>query len=133
MSILNNENFIITKDGNDFSSMDINIKNLLKEGDQPAIVGGGKNILNKNNYGYPIGLVALNQFNKKNLVANTKLDHTIEIKNKAGGVISDDLYSKLLDVEKDISVKNKKAGKKNKKTKNKNKKKKKTKNKTRKK
>tara|TARA_B100000674_G_C37853550_1_gene921187 strand:- start:26 stop:421 length:396 start_codon:yes stop_codon:yes gene_type:complete len=119
MNILDNENFIITKEGNDFSSMNINIKNVLRQNDQPAIVGGGKNIMNKNSYGYPIGLVALNQFNKKNLIANTKLDDTTEIKNKVGGVISDDLYSKLLGIEQNIETKNKTAGKRNKKTRHK--------------
>jgi len=119
MSILDNEKFIITKEGDNYRSMDINIKNVLKQNNLPAIVGGGKNILNKNSYGYPIGLVALNQFNKK-LIPNT--NDLTETFIKRGGVISDDLYSKLLGVESEIETKNKKAGKRNKKTRNKNKK-----------
>ena len=116
MSILNNEKFIITKEGDNYRSMDINIKNVLKQNNLPAIVGGGKNILNKNSYGYPIGLVALNQFNKK-LIPNT--NDLTETLNKRGGVISDDLYSKLLGIESEIETKNKKVGRKNKKTRNK--------------
>ena len=115
MSILDNEKFIITKEGDNYRSMDINIKNVLKQNNLPAIVGGGKNILNKNSYGYPIGLVALNQFNKK-LIPNT--NDLTETFIKRGGVISDDLYSKLLGVESEIETKNKKAGKRNKKTRN---------------
>lgn len=129
MSILDNENFIITKEGDNYKSMDINIKNILRQNDQPAIVGGGKNILNKHSYGYPVGLVALNQFNKK-FISNT--NDIIESTNKRGGVISDNLYSKLLEIESEIEKKNKKAGKPNKKTRNNKKKKKKKNKKTRK-
>ena len=118
MSILDNDTFIITKEGGNYKSMDINIKNVLKQNYLPAIVGGGKNILNKNSYGYPIGLVALNQFNKKSMT-NTNWGETT---NKKGGVVSDDLYSKLLGIESEIQKRNKKAGKRNKKTRNKNKK-----------
>lgn len=104
MSILNNEDFVINSNGGNYSSLDVNLNNILKNNNQPAIVGGGKNILNKNKYGIPFGLAVLKDFDKK-LSGGDFLNDDIE---ESEGVISEDLYSKLLGLSTD--VKKKKAG-----------------------
>jgi len=104
MSILNNEDFVINSNGGNYSSLDVNLNNILKNNNQPAIVGGGKNILNKNKYGIPFGLAVLKDFDKK-LSGGDFLNDNIE---KSEGVVSEDLYSKLLGISSD--VKKKKAG-----------------------
>lgn len=104
MSILNNEDFVINSNGGNYSSLDVNLNNILKNNNQPAIVGGGKNILNKNKYGIPFGLAVLKDFDKK-LSGGDFLNDDIE---ESEGVISEDLYSKLLGLS--SNVKTKKAG-----------------------
>jgi hypothetical protein len=103
-SILNNDDFVINSNAGTYSSLDVDLNNIIKNNNQPAIVGGGKNILNKNKYGIPFGLAVLKDFDKQ-LSGGNFLDDDNE---QTGGVISEDLYSKLLGISSD--VKKKKAG-----------------------
>ena len=61
MSILEDNDFIITNDGGEYKSMDFNLNNYFKNLNQPAIVGGGKTIFDKHSLGIPIGLAIINK------------------------------------------------------------------------
>mgnify|MGYP006449134455 CR=1 FL=1 len=93
MSILEESDFVITQKGGNYKAMNLNISNILKSNDQPAIVGGGKNIFTKNNLGIPFGLAVMNNFMPKNTLdgGNKKIKH-----NKEMQLIKDELYDELL-------------------------------------
>ena len=121
---MNKSDFAIYKKGNDIFSMGFKFENLLMQKNLPAMVGGGTNVIHNSNSGLPVGLALLHKkvdFDK---------DNNILHRNTKGGVISDDLYTKLLNLadtnakkkKRTITRKKKKGGKSKKKKKNKTKK-----------
>ena len=120
---MNKSDFAIYKKGNDIFSMGFKFDNLLMQKNLPAMVGGGTDTIHNSNNGLPVGLALLN---KKFGDDNNKTLH----RNIEGGVISDELYTKLLNLadtnakkkKRTITRKKKKGGKSKKKKKNKTKK-----------
>jgi len=90
MSILENSDFVITQKGGNYTAMNLNINNILKTSNQPAIVGGGKSIFTKNKLGVPFGLAVMND-----LMPQKKMEGGSKI-NKEMQLIKDDLYDELL-------------------------------------
>lgn len=120
---MNKSDFAIYKKGNDIFSMGFKFDNLLMQKNLPAMVGGGTNVIHNSNSGLPVGLALLNkkvEFDRDNQVLHRNIE---------GGVISDDLYTKLLNLadtnakkKKRTITRKKKKGGKSKKRKNKTKK-----------
>ena len=118
---MNKSDFAIYKKGNDIFSMGFKFDNLLMQKDLPAMVGGGSHTIHNSNYGLPVGLALLTK--KHDIHSNNEiLNRNIE-----GGVISDDLYTKLLNLAEANSKKKKRTNTRKKRNKNKSKKKKKNK------
>ena len=92
MSILENSDFVITQKGGNYTAMNLNINNILKSSNQPAIVGGGKGIFSKNRLGVPFGLAVMND-----LIPHKNLEGGKKSKpNKEMQLIKDELYDELL-------------------------------------
>lgn len=93
MSILEESDFVITQKGGNYTAMNLNINNILKSSNQPAIVGGGKSIFSKNKLGVPFGLAVMNDFlPNKNMDGGDKKYKP----NKEMQLIKDELYDELL-------------------------------------
>ena len=93
MSILEEKDFVITQKGGNYTAMNLNINNILKSSDQPAIIGGGKSIFNKNRLGVPFGLAVMHDLipNKNITGGDKKTTHKKEMQ-----LIKDELYDELL-------------------------------------
>jgi hypothetical protein len=93
MSILEDSDFVITQKGGKYTAMNLNINNILKSSNQPAIIGGGKSIFSKNKLGIPFGLAVMNEYlpNKNNEGGGKSMKT-----NKEMEVIKDELYDQLL-------------------------------------
>ena len=121
MSILENSDFVITQKGGNYTSMNLNINNILKSSNQPAIIGGGKSIFTKNRLGVPFGLAVMND-----LIPHKKLEggEKKSKPNKEMQIIKDELYDELLSLcqrteRAKKGIKSKTRSKKSKKTKRK--------------
>ncbi len=94
MNILENSDFVITQKGGNYTAMNLNINNILKSSNQPAIVGGGKSIFSKKKLGVPFGLAVMND-----LLLNKNMDGGDKKTNKPikeMQIIKDELYDELL-------------------------------------
>jgi hypothetical protein len=119
MNILENNDFIITNDNGEYKSMDFNLNNYFKHLNQPAIVGGGKSIFDKQTLGIPIGLAIIN----KHLTGGGKQINGIE--DNEVKTVDPELFKNLLEIQnkaKSFMGGNKKRYTRHKKSKNKNRK-----------
>ena len=91
-----NNDFTLYEENGDIFSLHMKFNNFFRNQNLPAMVGGGKNHLNINNgLSVPLGLALLNK------QGDTAGYHAIHNRNKEGrnldgGVLKEDIYSKLL-------------------------------------
>jgi len=91
-----NNDFTLYEENGDIFSLHMKFNNFFRNQNLPAMVGGGKNHLNINNgLSVPLGLALLNK------QGDTAGYHDIHNRNREGrnldgGVLKEDIYSKLL-------------------------------------
>ena len=111
--MLNNEDFTIYKKGADIYSIGMRFDNFIKKANLPAMIGGGKQKLHMSSLGVPIGLTLMNS------QINSPKYHNLHDRSFEGGVMKEEIYSKLLQLAEQRKTTNSKTRKRRKKKKRK--------------
>ena len=106
---MNKNEFAIYEKNGDIYSIGMKFDNLLRQNNLPAMIGGGKNNLHSSSLGLPVGLSLI-----KNQMNNDEDDmpiHDLYDKTLEGGVINENIYSKLLHLAEQRNITNSKTRK----------------------
>ena len=106
---MNEQEFTIYEKNGSIYSIGMKFNNLLRQSNLPAMVGGGKQKSHISTLGLPIGLSLLN-----NQIDDTQI-HDLHERTFEGGVIKEDIYTKLLQLAEQRKTTNSKTRKRRKK------------------
>ena len=107
--MLNNEDLKVYKKGSDIYSIGMKFDNFIKESNLPAMIGGGKQKMHMSSLGLPIGLALMNS------QMNNPKYHNLHDRSFEGGVLKEEIYSKLLQLAEQRKMTNSKTRKRRKK------------------
>ena len=106
---MNEQEFTIYEKNGNIYSIGMKFNNLLRQSNLPAMVGGGKQNSHLSTLGLPIGLTLLN-----NQIDDSQI-HDLHERSFEGGVIKEDIYTKLLQLAEQRKTTNSKTRKRRKK------------------
>tara|TARA_Y100000758_G_C16053676_1_gene422447 strand:- start:339 stop:683 length:345 start_codon:yes stop_codon:yes gene_type:complete len=106
--MLNNQDFTIYQKGGNVYSIGMKFDNFIRKANLPAMIGGGKK-MHATSLGLPIGLALMNR-----QIGAPKY-HNLHSRSIEGGVLKEEIYSKLLQLAEQRPTTNSKTRKRRKK------------------